>query len=140
MKEEDPRTLVRYRLERSQSALRDAQNLLEGTGSVEGIINRSYYAMFYAVLALFQQVEKLPRKHSGVISLFDREFYKTGIFPKELSKDLHQAFGLRQKSDYQDLVTISHEVARDLFHQAVGFVDSVSNYLSQAGFKDYDEK
>jgi uncharacterized protein (UPF0332 family) len=34
--------------------------------------------MFYAVLALLQKVGKVPRKHSGAISLFDTEFVRKG--------------------------------------------------------------
>jgi uncharacterized protein (UPF0332 family) len=62
-------------------------------------MNRLYYAMFYAVLALLQAKHLGTSKHSGAIALFDREFVKTGIFPKELSMALHRAFALRQKGD-----------------------------------------
>ena len=55
--------------------------------------------MFYAALALLQKVGKIPTKHTGVISLFDTEFALKGIIPKELSKDFHKAFELRQVSD-----------------------------------------
>lgn len=61
--------------------------------------NRAYYAMFYAGVAALQSVPKAPSRHSGVISLFDTEFVLTGIFPKELSKDFHRAFELRQAAD-----------------------------------------
>jgi uncharacterized protein (UPF0332 family) len=63
-------------------------------------MNRLYYAMFYTVLALLQTRQLGTSKHSGAIALFDREFVKPGIFPKELSKTLHRAFELRQKGDY----------------------------------------
>jgi uncharacterized protein (UPF0332 family) len=50
--------------------------------------------MFYAALALLQKISKAPSKHSGVISLFDKEFVMRGVFEKELSKDFHKAFEL----------------------------------------------
>ncbi len=68
--------------------------------SFQSMINRAYYAMFYAVPALLQQGGNIPRKHAGVIGLFDREYIVRGIFPKELSKDFHKAFQLRRVSDY----------------------------------------
>jgi len=34
--------------------------------------------MFYAVLALLQKIGKVPRKHSGAISLFDTELVLKG--------------------------------------------------------------
>jgi uncharacterized protein (UPF0332 family) len=72
-------------LEQAQTAIEDAQFLLSGKRSPQSIVNRAYYAMFYAALALLQKINKVPSKHSGVISLFDTEFVLKGIFPKEFS-------------------------------------------------------
>jgi predicted nucleotidyltransferase len=43
--------LVRYRIEQAQETLREAELLL-GAAALRGAINRAYYAMFYALLAL----------------------------------------------------------------------------------------
>jgi len=61
--------LVKYRLEQAQTALEDGKFLLEGGRSPQSIVNRAYYAMFYAALALLQQIGKVPSRHTGVISL-----------------------------------------------------------------------
>jgi uncharacterized protein (UPF0332 family) len=45
--------------------------------------------MFYAVLALLALRKQETSKHTGVISLFDRDFVKPGVFSKELSQWLH---------------------------------------------------
>ena len=50
MKQEETEVLISYRLEQAQTALDDAKYLLEGQRSPQGIINRSYYAIFYAPL------------------------------------------------------------------------------------------
>jgi uncharacterized protein (UPF0332 family) len=76
MKEEIS-ALIRYRIEQAQTALEDARFLLEGNRSPQSIVNRSYYAMFYAAIALLQKIGKVPSKHTGVISLFDSEFVLT---------------------------------------------------------------
>jgi uncharacterized protein (UPF0332 family) len=86
-------------LEQAEIALQDGKFLLQGNRSPQSIINRAYYAMFYAALALLQKIGKFP--HTGMISLFDTEFVVRGIFPKELSKDFHKAFELRQVFDYR---------------------------------------
>jgi uncharacterized protein (UPF0332 family) len=86
-------------LEQAEIALEDGKFLLQGNRSPQSIINRAYYAMFYAALALLQKIGKFP--HTGMISLFDTEFVVRGIFPKELSKDFHKAFELRQVFDYR---------------------------------------
>lgn len=43
-------------------------------------------------------------KHSGVISYINRNYVKTGIFDKRLSKILDTAFRLREKADYDDFL------------------------------------
>lgn len=91
MRSDEVSHLVAYRLEQAQVALDDAKFLLGGNRSPQSVINRAYYAMFYAVLALLQKAGKVPSKHAGAISLFDTEFVAKGTFGKELSKDLHRA-------------------------------------------------
>ena len=51
MKEEEISDLISYRLAQSNTSLDDAKYLLEGNRSPQSIVNRSYYAMFYAALA-----------------------------------------------------------------------------------------
>jgi uncharacterized protein len=94
------RDLCTYRLSQANDALCEAEVLLREGMSLRSVMNRLYYAMFYTVLALLQTRQLGTSKHSGAIALFDREFVKLGIFPKELSKALHRAFELRQKGDY----------------------------------------
>jgi len=129
MKEQELSSLIRYRLEQAQTALEDAQFLLEGDRSPQSIVNRAYYAMFYAVLALLQKIGKVPSKHAGVISLFDTEFVVKGKFPQELSKDLHKTFELRQVTDYTTLKPITKEKAQETLDRAILFVKAVKSFL-----------
>jgi len=71
--------------------------------------------MFYATLALLEKIGKIPSKHSGAISLFDKEFVQKGIFPKELSKSLHKAFEARQIADYKILEAPDQNKAEEIF-------------------------
>ncbi|KKK54480.1 hypothetical protein LCGC14_3084330, partial [marine sediment metagenome] len=68
-------------------------------------------------------------KHSGAISLFDTEFVLKGLFSKELSKDLHDIFNLRQVSDYQLIDHVILKDAETTLKRAAGFVEAVSKYL-----------
>ena len=63
--------LVRCRLGQADEPLRAASILLR-EDSLRASVNRSYYAMFYAVLALLATRKEETSKHSGVIALFDR--------------------------------------------------------------------
>lgn len=129
MKEEEILNLIKYRLDQAQTALNDAKFLLEGKRSPQSIINRSYYAMFYAALALLQRIGKVPSKHAGVISLFDTEFVSKGLFPNDLSKDFHKAFEYRQYFDYKIMKPISLERAEESLNKANRFVKAVKEYF-----------
>ncbi len=132
MSREEIRALVNYRLEQAQTALEDGKFLLEGERSPQSIVNRAYYAMFYAALALLQKIGKVPSKHTGVISLFDTEFVVKGIFHKELSRNFHKAFEMRQMFDYQVMVPASAAKAQEIWQKAVLFVETVSKYLLES--------
>ncbi|MBI4537742.1 MAG: HEPN domain-containing protein [candidate division NC10 bacterium] len=91
--------LVRFRIEEAEAALGAARILLR-EGSLRASVNRSYYAMFYAVLALLASRKEESSKHGGVISLFDRRYIHTHVFPQDFSKWLRRAFDLRTRCDY----------------------------------------
>jgi uncharacterized protein (UPF0332 family) len=131
MKDDEILVLIRHRLYQAEESLKDAKVLLDADRSPRSIINRSYYAMFYAVLALLQKIGKVPRKHSGVISLFDTEFVLKGLFSKELSKAFHDIFNLRQVSDYQVIEPVTLKDAETTLKRAEGFVEAVSKHPSR---------
>lgn len=121
--------LVRYRLEQANAALDDAKFLLDGNRSPHSIVNRAYYAMFYAALALLQSTGRTASKHAGVISIFDTEFVQKGIFPRQLSREFHKAFELRQVSDYRVLESPTKEQAEEAWNSAARFVAAVKRHL-----------
>jgi uncharacterized protein (UPF0332 family) len=125
---EEIKALVRYRLEQAEQALRDARILLD-SGSSSAAVNRSYYAMFYAVLALLAVRGLGTSRHSGAIALFDREFVLKGAFDKELSQWLHQTFNLRLRADYREMVMVSRERAETAMQNAQQFVSRVKAHL-----------
>jgi len=125
--------LLRYRMEQAYETLREGE-ILFGEAALRGTINRAYYAMFYAVLALLATKQLGTSKHSGVISLFDREFVKTGIFPRELSRTLHLAFDRRQTHDYGELITLDTQIVEETLTNAKIFVVSIESYLHSLGY------
>lgn len=128
MTEDGRRELSRLRIEQADHSLKAAELLLS-QGLDHDAINRAYYAMFYAVLALLATQGKDMAKHSGVISYFDREFVKSGLLPKSLSQALHQAFLLRQKSDYAPFFSLSRTQAQEAIARAVSFVAQIHQFL-----------
>lgn len=104
-------TLIRYRLEQADESLESAQLLLDN-GKYRPSVSRSYYAMFYSVLALLVKEGLRISKHTGAISVFNREFVKKGIFDKELSSWLQEAFDLRQRAG-EDRPTLMVRIEKD---------------------------
>ena len=121
--------LIKYRLKQADDSIKEAEVLLKEGMSLRSVMNRLYYAMFYAVLAVLQEKQLGTSKHYGAISLFDREFIKSGIFDKELSKTLHRAFELRQKGDYMEQPDIKKEDIDEIFSKAIDFVSRIKQYL-----------
>jgi uncharacterized protein (UPF0332 family) len=129
MTDNDKHALISYRIEQARAALEEAGVLLSHGKTTFGAVNRAYYAMFYAVLAVLQYIDKVPRKHSGAIALFDLEFVKKGIFSKQISRNLHNAFESRQTSDYLAATSISREEAEEIIRNATDFVKIIQEYL-----------
>lgn len=69
--------LIAYRLEQARESLDEAEMMRVG-GHLRATVNRAYYAMFYALQGLLINGGFSTSRHSGAISLFDREFVKTG--------------------------------------------------------------
>lgn len=126
---ENRKALIEYRLTQARDSIREADVLDQFGMSRRSVMNRLYYAMFYAVLALLQEKEMGTSKHSGAIALFDREFVKTGAFPKEMSKALHRAFELRQKGDYMEETEVTADDVAEIRPVAEQFVESAERFL-----------
>jgi uncharacterized protein (UPF0332 family) len=133
MKANQLEALLRHRIAQAGETLREAE-ILVGGAAPRGAINRAYYAMFYALLALLATRQRGTSKHSGVISLFDREFVKTGLFPRELSRALHLAFDRRQKHDYGEMMPATVEMAEETLRDAKAFVLAIETYLRADGY------
>lgn len=121
--------LTQYRLEQADDAVRAAHLLLD-QGLLRDTVNRAYYGMFYAVLALLITKQLGTSKHQGALSLFDREFVRTGVFDKDLSVWLHTAFEMRLDADYKELVAVPLEETQKTLQQAELFISRVKAYLN----------
>ncbi|MDW7712244.1 MAG: HEPN domain-containing protein [Deferrisomatales bacterium] len=130
MKGEDRKALSDYRLQQANHAIKQAQVLSE-VAEWAGVVNRGYYAMFYAALALLITKDLGSSKHSGVLALIDREFVHPGILPKEMSMVLRDAFNQRQKSDYGEFCPTSEARAREILDHAMQFVDRVKEIVQK---------
>jgi len=137
MTRDQAKQLIQYRLEQATETLREGE-ILAREGLWHGVINRAYYAMFYATLALTVFRSETISKHSGVISFFDKEFVRTGAFPKEYSRMLHFAFDRRQSNDYGEFSYVDEGEAETALSDAKSFVEAVDNFL-KSSLSNFDE-
>ncbi len=126
--------LSKYRLQQSRDCIDEALHLLEGGKNPRSVMNRIYYSMFYAVLALIVFEEYSSSKHSGVISFFNRKFVKNNVFPKEFGRSLMKAFELRQIGDYREYKDLSIQEVTPFIDVAKDFVKEVEEYLVNEKF------
>lgn len=121
--------LAKYRLDKAKECLRVAEYLIEPKEYLS-VLNRAYYAIFHAVRAVLA-IEGVDRKkHSGVISYFQQNYVKTGIFDKEFSSIVQESFEVRQESDYEDFYIISKEEAVSQYENAKRFVAEIEKYVT----------
>ena len=132
--EESQIELARYRLKQAEESIDEAAFLLQGKKSPRSVINRAYYAMFYAVLALLIFEPYASSKHSGVLGYFNKRFVKPGIFPEELGRVINKAFDLRQRGDYREYEEMSYELVQPFVDQSRIFVQGVKDYLEKGAF------
>ena len=122
--------LIKYKLERSDETLEEAKIMLRSS-HLFGAANRIYYACFYAVSALLLSKDLSSPKHSGVLSLFNRHFVKTGLIPVELGKFYSRLFDTRTESDYADLITIDLKEIQDNLKTAEIFIPAVKSLIKE---------
>ena len=121
--------LIRYRLERAQESLADAR-LLADAERWNTCVNRLYYSCFYAVSALLARDGRSSPRHTGVRSLFNRHYVRTGIVPRELARLYNDLFERRQEGDYADFVRFQADQVRPWIPQTEVFIAHLTSILS----------
>ena len=122
--------LARHRLARAKEAFAEGEHLLTKDACM-GAVNRFYYAAFYAARSLLALRELDSSKHSGVISLFQKHFVKSGLITVDKAKALPRAFEKRQKSDYGDFSTVTKKEAQTVRAEVSGFIEECEKALER---------
>lgn len=118
--------LALYWLDKGDESLNSAISELEA-GRLTFAVNRLYYAMFYAVSALFAAKSLSYGKHSAVRSALHREFIKPGLMDRSVGRLYDELFNARQQADYVPLV----EFDRGIVIEQIGDVSECLPQLRQ---------
>jgi len=124
----DSRDLAFYRLQSAWERLIVAEDMFR-LGHYRDCLSKAYYSLFQAARAALATLGLDSRKHSGVISLFNLNFVKSGKFPKEFRKIIASAQDLRLASDYDDFYLASKQDAEKTIADAREFISVVENFL-----------
>ncbi|RNC69619.1 MAG: HEPN domain-containing protein [Desulfuromonadales bacterium] len=127
--------LARYRLCQARETLEEAVYLLAGDKSPRSVINRAYYSMFYAILALLVFEPFSSSKHSGVISYFNKRFIKEGVLPERLGRSVNKAFELRQRGDYREYAELTRGQVEPFIGETEEFLTGIQCYLDEHVFR-----
>ena len=122
--------LIDYRKNRAKETLKDAEQLFN-SDSLFSAVNRIYYAMFYEVTAILLTKGLSSPKHSGVKSLFNKEFVKTGKVSIESGKLFARIFDFRQKGDYEDFVTFEKDEVKEWLDGAMRFIKELEELIER---------
>jgi uncharacterized protein (UPF0332 family) len=117
-------------LEKAEKSLAAAHLLIEG-GHADFAVSRAYYAMFYAAQALLLKKGLSFSKHSAVISVFGREFVKSGEVALDLHRFLIEASDSRKVSDYDIAGKIERQDAQVHINRARQFLQSIAQLLAE---------
>jgi uncharacterized protein (UPF0332 family) len=117
-------------LDRAHETLEEAR-IMANAEHWNGCVNRLYYACFYAVNALLMQKDLSSPKHSGVRSLLNVHFIKTGVLTKEMGRLYNTLFEYRQQSDYEDLFRIDGDMVNPWVTQVKQFIETIEALIKQ---------
>jgi uncharacterized protein (UPF0332 family) len=122
--------LINYRREKAKETLADVK-LMFGQVSLFTTVNRIYYSVFYIVLALLLTKNLYSSKHSGVRSIFNKEFIKTGIIKEEFGKFFNTIFEFRQKGDYGDFIEFEKDKVEVWLKEAESLVAAIDKIIEK---------
>jgi len=120
--------LSAYRLEKAKDDLETAELTLKNNKFSQSV-NRSYYAMFHAARSLVALDKFDSKKHTGIISFFNRHYIKPGKIESEFSTILSEAFKIRNNSDYSDFYIVARQDAQTQLDNAKKFLKRIQEFI-----------
>jgi len=127
---EGSKDLIQYRIRRAKETLEDA-HLLARSDRWNACVNRLYYSCFYAVSSLLMLDNLSSSKHSGIRSLFNKYYVKTGKVPKNIAGIYNDLFERRQEGDYLDLIDFTELQVRPWITLAEKFVEFILDLIKE---------
>lgn len=128
--ESEIKELATYRLNRAFETLEVAKTLLVN-GKYKDANNRSYYAVFYGIKAVYALEGRDFKKHKTLLASFNKEYVSTQIFPREFGKRISALALIREQSDYNDFYIASKQESQQQVDTAEDLLAEIKQYLQR---------
>ncbi len=89
----------------------------------------AYYSMYHAAKVLLALKESQPKTHRGVISEIQNLYVKSRLLGQDLASSLSRGLQIRVQSDYDTMIEISNEVAKEVIDDAKKFLSEVERLI-----------
>jgi len=126
---EEKKALSKYRLEKAEKLIEDAEILLKES-RWESSVNRSYYAVLSAAKAALILFGIDPKTHEGVKTMINKKLVLDGFIPKEYGKWFRNLLSEREDADYADYVTIDSSDAEEAYKNASSFTEKIKEVIN----------
>ena len=126
---DDRNGLIKYRIEQAEETIIDVQLLIDNN-RLRSAINRIYYGMFYALLALGLAHQFETSRHSQLIGWFNKNFIYKGVIDSKYGKILNKAFNRRTKGDYDTYVEFEKGIVIEMFSEMQDFISEIKTFLN----------
>ncbi|WP_419029348.1 HEPN domain-containing protein, partial [Eisenbergiella tayi] len=107
---------------------------LYASGKFRDSNNRSYYAAFYAIKAIYTIRGLDFKKHKTLLANFNKEYVATEIFPREIGRKISTLALIREQSDYNDFYMASKQESQQQVEIAEELITLVREYLNKEGY------
>ena len=111
----------------------DSAKMCFDNGFYRDCINRSYYAVFYAIRAVLALESIDFKRHKDVVAYFNKEFVARGMFPGEMGRRLARLKMKREESDYNDFFIASAGEAQIQLQSVEYMLPLIKGYLVEHG-------
>jgi uncharacterized protein (UPF0332 family) len=117
-------------INKSQRAINSAGREFKA-GDYDYACSRAYYAVFYLLEGVLLLDDKRFTKHSAVISFFNKDYVRAGVFPVEFSKHIKYLLKRREIGDYSFSIQVEKEDAQNCISKAEETFKVISKYLKE---------
>ncbi|MDR0896183.1 MAG: HEPN domain-containing protein [Prevotellaceae bacterium] len=121
--------VVTYRMERARQTLEEADFLRQG-GYFNTVVNRLYYACYYAASALLLSQKIAVQTHNGVKAQLSLHFVRTGLLDLEHGTTFGLLFDKRHSGDYSDFAYSDAALVDTLRPRAEAFINAIEKLIT----------